>query len=46
MYILKSGPDHELHHIRAHGKDSGNFFLFITNLYTYKYIFSYNHFFF
>lgn len=46
MYILKSGPDHELHHIRAHGKDSGNFFLFITNLYTYKYLFSYNHFFF
>lgn len=39
MYILKSGPDHELHRIRADAKDSGRiFFLFLTEIYTYKYL--------
>lgn len=39
MYILKSGPDHELHLIRADAKDSGRFFyLFLTGIYTYKYL--------
>lgn len=40
MYILKSGPDHELHRIRADAKDSGRFFfnLFLTDIYTYKYL--------